>query len=85
VQCLLVAAATQLTDEKPIRIKRLPDGTPLIDFGRVAFGHIRITPTGTSAHDLTVHFGEAFANGRIERNAAWIGALCTDHHFGEWS
>jgi len=64
---LLYAAPTELVDEAPVDIKPLPSGTVLVDFGRVAFGNVRLKPPAKASGALTVHFGEASAGGRINR------------------
>jgi hypothetical protein len=60
-------APTHLVDEKPIKISSCAPGVTLIDFGRVAFGNIRLTPPATVSGEITVHFGESFRKGRINR------------------
>ena len=41
--------------------------TILVDFGRVSFGNLELNiPEGATA-PITVHFGEAFKDGRIDR------------------
>ena len=64
---LLHAAPTELVDEAPVDIQRLPDGTVLVDFGRVAFSNVRMDPPAEMSGPITVHFGEDFVNGRINR------------------
>ncbi len=59
------AAPTHLADEAPVSIVRLDDGTYLADFGRVAFGNVRLTAPSNAA--VTVHFGEDLKNGRVNR------------------
>ena len=58
---------TKLFDENPINITKDASGTYIVDFGRVAFGNLRLTPFGKSNGSLTVHFGEALKNGRVNR------------------
>jgi alpha-L-rhamnosidase len=62
----LSAAPTHLVTEKPIAVKTLEDGTILIDFGKVSFGNIDLLDV-TDSQTLTVHFGEASKDGRINR------------------
>jgi alpha-L-rhamnosidase len=72
---LLFAAAPQpaasapvhLVDEAPGAITRVAPGVHLVDFGRVAFGNLRLLPPAGARASVTVNFGEAFANGRINR------------------
>ncbi|WP_222846983.1 family 78 glycoside hydrolase catalytic domain [Pontiella desulfatans] len=59
-------APTHLVDEPAVEIRKTGAGLYLVDFGRVAFGNLRLTPPG-SGGELTVHFGEAFTDGRIDR------------------
>jgi hypothetical protein len=62
-----MAAPVRLVDELPVQIARQPDGAILIDFGRVAFGNVRLMPPGDAGETVTVHFGEALLDGRINR------------------
>ncbi len=57
----------RLFDQKPVRITKIGPATFLVDFGRVAFGNISIQPEKGSNGEITVHFGEAMRNGRIDR------------------
>lgn len=61
------AAPTHLVDEHPIEISQLEPGVFLVDFGRVAIGNIRLTPSAGAEGEVTVHFGEAFVDGRVDR------------------
>lgn len=62
-----VAAPVKLFDEAPVKISKAQPGVHLIDFGKVSFANLRlISPRGPDA-ELTVHFGEASKNGRIDR------------------
>jgi alpha-L-rhamnosidase len=64
----LAAAPTRLVDEAPARISQPASGVVLVDFGRVAFGNLRLQlPAGAPAADLTVRFGEDFVAGRINQ------------------
>lgn len=54
-----------LVDQTPVSIKEVEPGTYLVDFGKVAFGNIVFnSPTETT---VTVHYGEAMKDGRINR------------------
>ena len=68
---VLCAAPTHLVEEAPVRITTVAPGVVLVDFGRVAFGNLRVTPPPAPAvapaPRLVVHFGEALAGGRILR------------------
>ncbi|MFC5051794.1 family 78 glycoside hydrolase catalytic domain [Rubritalea spongiae] len=59
------AAPTHLVDEKPVLISEVEDSVYLIDFGRVAFGNVRVV--SPAAVNLTIHFGEDLKNGRVNR------------------
>ena len=61
------AAPTHLVDEAPVAITTVAPGVVLVDFGRVAFGNLRFVPPGGATGTVTVHFGEALANGRVNR------------------
>lgn len=61
------AAPVRLVDEAPVAITTVAPGVVLVDFGRVAFGNLQITPAGDSRTVVTVHFGEALVGGRINR------------------
>ncbi|HEY5232260.1 MAG TPA: family 78 glycoside hydrolase catalytic domain, partial [Verrucomicrobiae bacterium] len=39
----------------------------LVDFGRVAFGNLQLNPPTNAAGNITVRFGEAIVDGRINR------------------
>jgi alpha-L-rhamnosidase len=62
-----LAAPTRLVDEAPVTITQLPDGTQLVDFGKVAFGNLRLTPAAGAAGEITLHLGEAMAKKRVDR------------------
>ncbi len=61
------AAPVHLVDEAPVSIQRIDPDVILVDFGRVAFGNIRLMPPAKTDHAVTVHFGEDFKDGRINR------------------
>ena len=61
------AAPVHLVDENPVSITTVAPGVHLVDFGRVAFGNLRLTPPATAAGTATLHFGESFTAGRINR------------------
>jgi alpha-L-rhamnosidase len=61
-------APVHLVEEPPVQITAVAPNVFLVDFGRVAFGNLQVTPPVNGAgKSITVHFGEAFANGRIDR------------------
>jgi hypothetical protein len=61
------AAPVHLVAEPPARITPVSPGVFLVDFGRVAFGNLRLAPPADASTGITVHFGEALADGRIHR------------------
>jgi hypothetical protein len=61
------AAPVRLVTQAPVSISSVAPGVVLVDFGRVAFGNLRILPPAGAAGEVTVHFGEALANGRVNR------------------
>jgi len=61
------AAPTHLVEQPPVSINHVAPGVFLVDFGRVAFGNLRLSPPKGAANEIQVHFGEAFADGRIDR------------------
>ena len=63
----LFAAPVRLVDETPASIGTSKSGLVLVDFGKVAFGNLRITPPAGSNATITVHFGEACTDGGINR------------------
>ena len=60
------AAPVHLVDQPPVSIQQKP-GLAQVDFGRVAFGNLRLTPPPGASATVTVHFGEAALGGRIHR------------------
>jgi hypothetical protein len=61
------AAPVHLVAQRPAKISSLGSGKFLVDFGKVAFGNLRLTPPAGATGEIQVHFGEAFSNGRILR------------------
>ncbi len=57
----------RLVDEAPLKIEKLAGGVVLVDFGRVAFGNVRLLPPSGVNGEVAVHFGEASVKGRIDR------------------
>ena len=60
-------APTHLVDEYSVEISKTESGIHRIDFGRVAFGNLRLTPAVNGESEITVHFGESLVKGRINR------------------
>lgn len=63
----LGAAPVALFDQKPVSITTPKPGVILVDFGKVAFANIELSPPSSADVEVTVHFGEKFTNGRIDR------------------
>jgi hypothetical protein len=63
----LAAAPTHLVDEAPVAITLVAPGVHLVDFGRVAFGNLRVHAPLGATNMLTVYFGEDMVGGRINR------------------
>ena len=61
------AAPVHLVDESPMKISRVSAGVFLVDFGRVAFGNLRLDAPAGAKNEVAVHFGESFTKGRINR------------------
>jgi alpha-L-rhamnosidase len=61
------AAPVRLFDQSPVLISNVAPGVVLVDFERVAFGNLRFHPPADATNAITVHFGEDFTNGRINR------------------
>ncbi|MDR2468961.1 MAG: family 78 glycoside hydrolase catalytic domain [Tannerella sp.] len=57
----------QISDEHPALLKSPSAAHYFIDFGKAAFGQLKLTLTATEADTLTVHLGEALKDGRINR------------------
>ena len=61
------AAPVKLVTQAPVSLSLVAPGVVLVDFGRVAFGNLRLLPPAGAAGEVTVHFGEALADGRVNR------------------
>jgi hypothetical protein len=58
----------KLFDQPPVEITKPGNGVILVDFGKVAFGNIKLLlPPGMKEGALRVHFGEASKSERIDR------------------
>jgi hypothetical protein len=65
------AASIHLIEQTPVVIGKIAPGVFLVDFGRVAFGNLSLTPAnehGTPAQAVIVRFGEALKDGRVDRH-----------------
>ena len=56
------------TEQAPILFERLPDGAVVADFGKAAFGQLTLRVNSPAPCTLSVHLGEAFRDGRLDRN-----------------
>lgn len=63
----LTAAPTHIVDESPVEISRIDKDTILIDFGKAAYGNVRLMPSANQNGEITVHYGEDLKDGRINR------------------
>ena len=55
------------TDQHPADVKILPDGTQFVDFGRAAFGQLRLTLRSGSDQTIVLHLGERIRDARVDR------------------
>ncbi|GHT44121.1 hypothetical protein AGMMS49965_19210 [Bacteroidia bacterium] len=59
----------QISDEYPVNIKSLGEGHSLIDFGKDAWGQLKLTLFSDKENDtLTIHLGEHLQDGRVNRD-----------------
>ncbi|MFO1446793.1 MAG: family 78 glycoside hydrolase catalytic domain [Opitutaceae bacterium] len=63
----LLAAPVHLVDEAPVNLTPVAPGVIRVDFGRVAFGNLRLSPPAGVSGRVVVHLGEAISGERIER------------------
>lgn len=54
--------------QSPVAVSSPRGAGTLIDFGRVAFGNLFLTPPAGACGKIVVHFGEALCEGRIHRS-----------------
>jgi len=60
-------ASNHLVEQAPVAIGKIAPGVFLVDFGRVAFGNISLTPANAGVSEpITVRFGEALKDGRVD-------------------
>jgi len=62
-----LAAPVHLVDEVPVSIQRIDADIILVDFGKVSFGNIHLTAPAGANQSVTVHYGEDFKDGRVNR------------------
>ena len=58
----------QFIDEYPVRIRELGENRTFIDFGKAAFGRLRITLFSPKVDTVVIHIGEHARDGRVDRN-----------------
>lgn len=61
-------APVRLENQAPSAITTIGPQEFLVDFGRVAFGNLRLTPPTDATNRIRVRFGEALAGGRVDWN-----------------
>ena len=61
------SAPVHLVEQPPVQIAAVASNVFLVDFGRVAFGNLQLNPPMNAAGNITVRFGEALVDGRINR------------------
>ncbi|MDR2036741.1 MAG: family 78 glycoside hydrolase catalytic domain [Bacteroidales bacterium] len=57
----------QITDEYPVRMHGIDGHITFIDFGKAAFGRLRITLSSPGSDTVIIHLGESVKGGRIDR------------------
>jgi hypothetical protein len=58
----------QITDDLPTVIEPLDDGCTYIDFGKAAWGRLKLTLSSDRGNDtVTIHLGEKTKDGRLDR------------------
>ena len=62
------SASVHLVLQEPVAITNVAPGVIQVDFGRAAFGNLELTPPSNAKGRITVDFGEALVNGRINQH-----------------
>jgi alpha-L-rhamnosidase len=62
-----LAAPVRLVDQAPVQITNPTRGVLMVDFGKVAFGNLKLMPPPNAKGRIRVHFGEALDGNRINR------------------
>ena len=65
------------TDNVAVSLHRHADGTGFLDFGRDAFGQLRITLTSSVQDTLTIHLGEAAVQKHVDRKPGGSIRYCS--------
>jgi hypothetical protein len=63
------AVSVHVVEQAPVAISKIAPDVFLVDFGRVAFGNLSLTPLNentTTSKAVTVRFGEALKDGRVD-------------------
>jgi len=55
------------TSQEPSQFRALSEGLYMIDFGKAAFGQVRLTIESDEADTMTIRLGEAEREGRVDR------------------
>lgn len=63
----LASAPVHMVEQAPTSVAPIAPGIVLVDFERVAFGNLLVTPPEGFTGEVIVHFGEALVGGRINR------------------
>ncbi|MEO7098603.1 MAG: family 78 glycoside hydrolase catalytic domain [Luteolibacter sp.] len=61
-------APVGLSEQAAVTLSKPANGVILVDFGRVAFGNLKLSPPAGAKGKVRVHFGEALAGQRIDRS-----------------
>jgi hypothetical protein len=62
----LSAAQVELVEQSPVEIAHPSPQVILVDFGRVAFGNLKLIPPADASGTIAVRFGEKLLDGRID-------------------
>ncbi len=62
----LLAAPVTLVEQTPVQISHPTPNVVLVDFGRAAFGNVRLTSAADAKGTITVRFGEKLLDGRVD-------------------
>ena len=74
----LSAAPVELVEQAPVTISQPTPEVLLVDFGRVAFGNLKLTPPADATGNIAVRFGEQLVQGRIDRPSRRSPLRCRD-------
>ena len=60
------AAEVSLVEQTPVGVTHPSPNVYLVDFGRVAFGNLKLLPPADTKGSVTIRFGEKLLNGRVD-------------------